>query len=165
MKEELEITNEDSVFIKRRIRFAKKAFEEMVKDDTASSDEHLAVTTRECNDNPGGGVANHNTWMWMWRPARMPASLPVMRQSLTWLTTIGVNEKELKVKVTPDMGKDLKEEKLEDLVDIQIPRVFIVNAREDSRDIVEDPEIPSAGGEEVPECTKNKIDEAKSNDG
>ena len=29
---------------------------------------------------------------------------------------------------------------------------------------MEDPEVPNAGGEKVPECTKNKIDEAKSND-
>ena len=28
--------------------------------DTASSDEHPAVTTGDCNDDPGGGLANHN---------------------------------------------------------------------------------------------------------
>jgi predicted house-cleaning noncanonical NTP pyrophosphatase (MazG superfamily) len=62
-------------------------------------------------------------------------------------------DKELKEKVPPDVGKDLTEEKLEDLADIQNPMVSIVT---DFKDTVED--------QEVTECTKNKIDEAKSND-
>ena len=47
-------------------------------------------------------------------------------------------------------------EKLEDLADMQNPMVSIVTAREDFRDTVED--------QEVTECTKNKIDETKSNE-
>ena len=53
MEEGLEIKKEDSVFIKRRIRFALKDSEETVQDDTSSSDEYPAVNTRGCNDDPG----------------------------------------------------------------------------------------------------------------
>jgi hypothetical protein len=64
-------------------------------------------------------------------------------------------EIELKQKVPPYVGKDL--------ADMQNPMVSIVTAREDSRDSVEDPEVHTYGGKEVPECTMN-FDEAKSND-
>ena len=60
MEEKLEIKNENSVFITRKIRFSMKSSEDSVCDD-ASSDEHPAVTTGECNDDPRGGLANHNT--------------------------------------------------------------------------------------------------------
>ena len=46
---------------------------------------------------------------------------------------------------------------MEDLADKQNPMVGIVAAREDSRDSVEDSEVHTDGGEEVPEYTKNKI--------
>jgi hypothetical protein len=54
MKEKLD----NSVFITRKIRFAMKSSEDSVCDD-ASSDEHPAVATGECNDDPGGGLVNH----------------------------------------------------------------------------------------------------------
>ena len=65
-------------------------------------------------------------------------------------------EIELKQKVPPNVGKDL--------TDMQNPMVSIVTARDDSRDSVEDPKVHTYGGKEVPVCTMNKIDEAKSND-
>ena len=61
MEAELKVKREVSVFMKRRIGFAKKASEETVHDDTASLDEHPAVTSGESNDDPGGGATNHNT--------------------------------------------------------------------------------------------------------
>ena len=59
---------------------------------------------------------------------------------------------------------------------MQHPRVCKVTAKEDLRDTVEEQKVPTDGGEElipqittdgdgkVPECTSNKIDEARSND-
>ena len=97
---------------------------------------------------------------------------------LDMATNNGVNDNELILDVSTSEGKDLPEQadrgahslqagqlrKLEDLEDMQNPMVSIVTAREESRDNVEDPEVHTDCGEEVPECTKNKIDEAKSDD-
>ena len=69
---------------------------------------------------------------------------------------IGVNDKELKQKVLPDVGKDLAEERFDEPEKMHNPRVGIVTAKEDLRDALEDPKVPNAGGEEVPESTKNK---------
>ena len=59
MKEKLEMKNENSVFIKRKIRFSMKSSGDSIC-DAASSDEYPAFTAGEYND-PGGGVADHNT--------------------------------------------------------------------------------------------------------
>jgi hypothetical protein len=97
---------------------------------------------------------------------------------LDMATSNGVNDNKLILDVSASEGKDLPEQadrgahslqagdelrKLEDLEDMQNPMVSIVTAR-DSRDNMENPEVHTDCGEEVPECTKNKIDEAKSDD-
>ena len=77
--------------MKSRIGFAKKASEETVHDDTASLDEHPAVTSGESNYNPGGGATNHNTCedVEASQDTNLPAgNLPVRRTSLTWLTVM-----------------------------------------------------------------------------
>ena len=89
MESDLKVKREVWVFMKRGIRFAKKASEDSVCDNAASLDEHHAVTTMECDEDPGvGGLTTAPVRMWM--PARMPASqqasLCVMRKSLIWLT-------------------------------------------------------------------------------
>ena len=89
---------------------------------------------------------------------------------------IRVNDKELKPKVATNEDEDLAEVRFEVLADMQHPRVCKVTAKEDLRDTVEEQEVPTDGVKElipqistdgdgkVPECTNNKIDEARSND-
>ena len=50
----LKTKHEASIFITRRISFPKKGSEK------TAPDKQTAVTTGECNDDPGGGLANHN---------------------------------------------------------------------------------------------------------
>ena len=47
------------------------------------------------------------------------------------------------------MGKDVTKESLEDLPDMQNPKVSIVTSKDDLRDTIEDPEIPNVGAKEV----------------
>jgi hypothetical protein len=52
----LKTKHEPSIFITRRISFPKKGSEK------TAPDKQPAVITRECNDDPGGGLANHNIY-------------------------------------------------------------------------------------------------------
>jgi hypothetical protein len=115
MTEKLEIKKENSVSITRKIRFALKSSEDSVCDDV-SSDEHPAVTTGECNDDPGGSLANHIICEEV--EASHDASQPAGQ-----LACEEEFEKELNQEVTPDVGKKVTKESLKDLPDMQNPKV------------------------------------------
>ena len=51
---QIPIKRKVSVFLTRRIGFSKKVSEDSVCDDTASSDEYLAVSAEEYNNHGGG---------------------------------------------------------------------------------------------------------------
>jgi hypothetical protein len=119
-----------------------KSSEDSVCDD-ASSDQHPVVTTGECNDDPGGGLANHNICENV--EANQDASQPAGQ-----LACEEEFEKELNQEVPPDVDKDATKESLEDLPDMQNPKVGILTSKDDLRDTIENQEVP------------DKLDEAKS---